>query len=97
MIKFNNYISIFIYNLLALFIWAVLAYLFGHWWIALFSILFMCFPKTVKRHYRICDKCGKKSEPGETAEEAIQLAHKAGWLHFATTNQDYCPDCYSSK
>jgi hypothetical protein len=93
MMKFKDYTSILIYNILALVVWAALAYLFGHWWIALFSILFLCFPKTIKKHYRICDKCGKRSAPADTAEEAIRLAENAGWFHFATMNQDYCPDC----
>lgn len=95
--RFKSYAAIFVYNLLALAIWAALAFIFNHWWIALFGILFMCFPSTVKRHYRICDKCGAKSAGADTAEEAIQLAQKAGWTHFATLNQDFCPNCRPVK
>lgn len=91
--KFKDFTTILIYNFLALAVWAALAYVFGHWWIALFSILFLCFPKTVKNYYRVCDKCGKQSEAADSAEDAIALADSAGWLHLAATNQDYCPDC----
>ena len=91
--KFKDFTIILIYNFLALAVWAVLAYVFGHWWIALFSILFLCFPKTVKSYRRVCDKCGKKSAAADSVEDAIALAESTGWYHLAATNQDYCPDC----
>ena len=91
--KTKDFIVIMLYNLVVLVICSALAVLFNHWWIFLFSILFMSFPKFLHRHYRICDHCGKRSEAAETSEEALRLAVKAGWAHYDDGNRDYCPEC----
>lgn len=75
--------------------WVVLAIVFNKWWIALFSILFLCSPQTetVKKYYRICDKCGKHSEYADSYNYALDKAKKAGWVHYVESNKDYCPEC----
>ena len=95
--KTRDFVIILLYNLSALAICAALAMTFNHWWIILFSILFMSFPTVIGRHYRICDRCGKRSEAAETSEEAIRLAEKAGWVHYDAGNIDYCPECRKTK
>lgn len=75
--------------------WTTLAIVFNKWWICLFSMLFLCFlqTETVKKHYRICDKCGKHSEYADSYNEALDKAKKAGWVHYVDGNKDYCPEC----
>lgn len=60
-----------------------------------FSLLFLCSlqTETVKKHYRICDKCGKHSEYADSYNEALDKAKKAGWAHYVEDNKDYCPEC----
>lgn len=87
------YITAIVYNICALAAWVILAITFDHWWIALFSILFMCFPTTLRMPRRKCDSCGKYSEPALTMQEAIAKAEKAGWLHIPEGDLDYCPEC----
>ena len=95
--KFKGYATLFTYNFLVLGVWTALAFTFDRWWIALFSILFMSFPKSLAYHYRICDRCGRRSEPADTEEAAIELAKKAGWSHYSENNTDYCPACKQNK
>lgn len=91
--KFKEYVVIFIYNIIVVATWAGLAVFFNSWWVALFGILFISIPNVAYRHYRICDRCGAKSDPAYTAEEAIRVAEKAGWVHYDEGNRDYCPSC----
>lgn len=70
-----------------------LAIVFNKWWIALFSMLFLCSLQTEIEHYRICDKCGKHSEYADSYNEALDKAKKAGWVHYVEGNKDYCPEC----
>lgn len=95
--KTKSITTIFIYNFLVLALWVGLAFMFNHWWIALFSILFMCFPKTIPYHYRICDCCGTRSRPAETKEAAVLLAESDGWVHNSLCDTDYCPTCRNKK
>lgn len=73
--------------------WVTLAIVFHKWWIALFSILFWSYLKTGPAYYRICDTCGKQSEYAESYNEALYKARRAGWIHYAEENKDYCPEC----
>ena len=76
--------------------WITLAIVFNKWWIALFVLLFLdSFQAgaTVKKYYRICDKCGKHSEYTDSYNEALDKAKKAGWVHYTEDNKDYCPEC----
>ena len=77
--NFKLYIIALVYNICALAAWVILAITFDCWWIALFSILFMCFPTTLYMPRRKCDGCGKYSEPASSRSEAIAKAEKAGW------------------
>ena len=88
----KSIIAIILYDICALGVFLTLSILFNHWWIIFFSLLFITFPTTIQRHYRVCDSCGKKSEPMETREEAIERAIKDGWAHY-DNNTDYCPEC----
>ena len=60
----KEFIIVFIYDIFVLGIFGALAFVFNHWWIILFSALFITTPKYKQAHYRICDKCGKKVPPG---------------------------------
>lgn len=80
-------------NSICMICWIVLAIVFGKWWIALFSVLFMSGVKTVYKSYRICDKCGKHSPYADSYNEALDKAKEAGWIHCVEDNKDYCPDC----
>ena len=80
-------------NSICVICWTVLAVLFNKWWILFFSLLFMSGLETVHKSYRICDKCGKHSPYANNYNDALDAAKKAGWVHFAATNTDYCPDC----
>ena len=78
--------------------WVILAIVFNKWWIALFSVLFLSSLTTensesVKKRYRICDKCGKHSPYADSYNEALDKAKEAGWLHIVEGNMDYCPEC----
>jgi hypothetical protein len=75
--------------------WTTLAIVFNKWWICLFSMLFLCSLQThtVKKYYRICDKCGKHSEYADSYDAALDKAKKAGWIHYVDGNKDYCPEC----
>ena len=91
--NFKIYITVIVYNICALAAWVFLAVTFDRWWIALFSILFICFPTTLRMHRRKCDGCGKYGEFASSRSEAITLAEKAGWLHIPEGDLDYCPEC----
>ena len=81
-------------NCAAIFAWATLAVVFNEWWIALFALLFMSsLHQTPRKYYRICDKCGRRSDYADTPEEALEKAKKSGWIHYSGMNTDYCPDC----
>lgn len=82
-------------NIIVMASFVALAIFFGKWWIALFAALFFAWPKdqTVKKYYRICDGCGKHSEYTDSYNDALDKAKTAGWIHFADTNKDYCPEC----
>lgn len=86
--------SLAIGNSICMICWTVLAVIFNKWWIALFGLLFMSSCKSIQGHYRICNKCGKHSEYAATAEEALKKAEAAGWVHYHSTNTDFCPECY---
>lgn len=90
----SNYTWVlFLYNIVAVISFVVLAILFNHWWIALFSLLFLTSQNTIIKRRRKCDMCGAYSEGAETIEEAIKKAEKAGWIHIAKGDKDYCPEC----
>lgn len=95
--KTKEFIMILLYDILIVAIFAALAVAFNHWWIVLFGILFMSFPTTIRRHYRLCDQCGARSEPADSTEAAIIKAKAAGWLHYDGTNTDYCPKCAKQR
>ena len=95
--KSKSLIVILAYDLLVLAVFAALAYFFSHWWIVLFGILFMCFPKTIPMHCRVCDNCGARSTSAETKELALERALKAGWYHNHSTDTDLCPKCKHDK
>lgn len=60
-----------------------------------FAALFMngLETETVKKYYRVCDKCGKHSEYADSYNDALDKAKANGWLHVVDGNKDYCPDC----
>ena len=89
----KSIIAIVVYNTLSLAMWIGLAMYFNHWWIALFSILFLTYPTAIHKHYRTCDGCGKKSKYADSEEEALQKAKADGWTHIVSNNTDYCPEC----
>lgn len=89
----NIYWVFAIKNTITMLAWIAIAIIFGKWWIALFSALFMSTTKTKTRYYRFCDKCGKRSPVAETYNEALDKAKEAGWIHYVESNKDYCPDC----
>lgn len=82
-------------NSIAVLTWASLAIIFGIWWIALFGLLFLngFTTKEIQKHYRVCDKCGKRSPYANNYNEALDKAKEADWLHIVNGNKDYCPDC----
>ena len=83
-------------NSICVICWLVLAIIFHKWWIMFFAALFMSGLKTeYKQHYRICDKCGKRSPCADNYNEALDKAKEAGWIHCVDGNKDYCPDCQS--
>ena len=92
MIK-NSLGAVMLKNSICVVCWAALAVVFDRWWIALFALLFMTSYETVQRHFRICDKCGKRSEPASGHNEALDKAREAGWIHIAEDNKDYCQNC----
>ena len=91
----NSLWAVMLNNSIAIICWAALAVIFNKWWIALFGMLFLSSYEKKLLHRRFCDNCGKTSEYAPTAEEAINKAKAAGWLHVATGNKDYCPSCRS--
>lgn len=89
-------------NIISMICWTFLAVRFDMWWIALFALLFMFIPKqvTVRKHYRICDKCGKHSPYADSQDEAISKAKKIGWVSYKNENNviiDYCPECQKKQ
>ena len=84
-----------IYNAINLICFTILAILFNKLWIVLFAVLFLMIPgaKFKGKCWRTCDGCGRWSESGETATEAIMRAEKCGWLHINSTDKDFCTDC----
>lgn len=80
-------------NVVCIVCWTLLAILFNKWWIALFMILCLSYPKLVTKHYRQCDVCGDRSTGADTPAEALSVAEKEGWLHIVDDNKDYCPRC----
>ena len=91
--KTKDFLICTIYNALVLVCFTVLAVVFKHWWIVLFSTLCFSFIKTVQKHARVCDCCGKHSEPSDTIEGAINKAKLAGWTHNEYSDKDFCPEC----
>lgn len=89
------YWSVAIKNSICVICWTALAIIFHKWWIALFGALFITSISggTIKKYYRVCDRCGKHSEYTDSYNEALDKAKAAGWIHFADTNKDYCPEC----
>ena len=89
----NNIWACAINNMVCVSCLTILAAMFDRWWIVLFTILFLCFPKTVHKYCRTCDGCGKHSEYAETYNDALNKAKVAGWVHYVDGNKDYCPEC----
>ena len=74
--------------------WTALAIVFNKWWIALFAALFVSSLQTTgRKHYRICDECGRHSPYADSYNEAIDKSEKAGWIHYPKSNEDICPNC----
>lgn len=84
-----------IYNAINIICFTILAILFNTWWIVLFALLFLLIPRSsfTQQRFRVCDGCGRWSESGKTAEEAIERAEKYGWLYIKDGDKDFCPDC----
>ena len=80
-------------NSVCMICWVILAIVFDKWWIALFGLLFMSAFQTKVGQCRVCDKCGKRSPYADSHNEALDKAKAAGWVHYESTNTDYCPDC----
>ena len=80
-------------NMISVSCFTILALAFDKWWISLFAILFISFPKTVRQYYRVCDGCGKHSPTADNYNSALDMAKSAGWVHIVEDNKDYCPDC----
>lgn len=90
----KSFLAITIYNITVLLVFLALAIVFKHWWIILFSILFMSsLSTTAHKYYRICDNCGVYSTYMNTPGEALDKAIKDGWTHYDEGNLDYCPEC----
>lgn len=87
------YWSIAIKNSICVICWAVLAIIFGKWWIALFSVLFIISFSVKNQYYRICDRCGKHGPYADSYNDALDRAKAAGWIHHVDGNKDYCPAC----
>ena len=82
-----------IYNMISVSCFTILAAFFDRWWIALFAILFISFPKVAHRYYRVCDGCGRHSSYADSHNEAVDKAKAAGWIHYVDNDKDYCPGC----
>lgn len=67
--------------------------MFNRWWIALFALLFLTIPNTIRKYYRTCDGCGKQSPQADSRNEALDKAKAAGWVHYVDGDKDYCPEC----
>lgn len=82
-------------NIICVVCFSTLAILFDKWWIALFAFLFFAIPtpKSVMKHYRVCDVCGKQSAYADTYDDALRKAAEDGWVHINDGNKDYCPNC----
>lgn len=82
-------------NAIIVALFVVLAIHFEHWWISLFSALFLTGIQTKPQFYYICDTCGSKSPVAVTQDEAERLRKKAGWVRKVGKNgwEDICPDC----
>ena len=80
-------------NAVCVICWTILAIYFNKWWIALFAAFFLSGVQTAYKRYRICDGCGKHSPYADSYNEALDMAKKAGWIHFVDSNRDYCPEC----
>ena len=99
----NKYIywTVAISNVALLAAFTALAIIFHKWWIVLFSLLCYSYKsKTVQKHYRICDKCGRHGPEKGTYNDALDAAKEAGWysepikLSDGSVNMiDYCPQC----
>jgi hypothetical protein len=89
----KEYFYIIIYNIINIICWCALAIIFNKWWIMIFACLTTMTWKDKEGYYRICDKCGKRSESAESYNEALVKAKKAGWVHYEGVNTDYCPEC----
>lgn len=82
-------------NSVCMICWTALAIIFDKWWIALFGLLFISLIEStsIKSHSIYCDECGKVGPSGNCVDEARKKAKEAGWIHVASNNTDYCPDC----
>ena len=91
----HAYLAWAIKNSTVIICFTVLAIIFNKWWIILFAGLFLSNLRTAPtmEYYRVCDSCGTNSPYAETPEAALKLAKEAGWKHYETTNEDYCPTC----
>lgn len=86
-------------NIVPIICLTILAIIFNKWWIVLFSILFLFDVKHIplKKYYRICDGCGKRSPDAKDYNTALEEAKKAGWITrknwINDKFEDYCPEC----
>ena len=86
------------YHIFNLACWTFLAVTFGHWWIALFAILFLGTVKSGGRYF-YCDICGAYSPAAPTLDEAEKKRVDAGWIRRKTKNgfEDICPNCQKKE
>lgn len=97
----NHLWMIFLYDIVVVAAFVVLAVTFSKWWLVLFGLLFIMTPSSkVIHYYRVCDNCGKHSPSADTYNDAIDKAMSAGWIHRPKERhdgsdqfEDYCPEC----
>lgn len=82
------------YHVVNLICWALLAVVFGRWWIALFAVLFLGTLRNGDRYF-YCDICGACSPAASTLDKAEKKRVEAGWIRRKTENgmEDICPAC----
>lgn len=82
-------------NAITITCFTILALVFGKWWIALFSLLFMSTVKSSAKNYRICDGCGRHSPYADSHNEALEKAAAEGWITRRNGDnwEDFCPEC----
>jgi len=91
----NGFLMTIVANVVITFAWIFLAIYFGKWWIALFSALFLQSTKTERKHYRVCNKCGRHSPYANSHNDALDKAKAEGWTIVRNGDEfeDTCPIC----